>query len=230
MFFHWLSVWITCSMAISAILHLSVHSTVPSNSIRSSTFPESLTLLSNERLVVWTNARRTTLQLSLARPAECACAWRVSVRLLSCSSASSLRDHSVQRKQILFGPLFFSAFGILGASSVMVSYSFTSIQFEPHGEQAEIVIKETKESTVLFFQFFSYIFTFLFPFFIKESVNCVCLKAIGILPAWQLPRGWSAEASFPGFVPLLLTRFVILHCYLHPPIKVVLLNGNERAG
>lgn len=37
-------------------------------------FPESLTLLSNERPVVWTNAQRTTLQLSLARPAEwCLC-------------------------------------------------------------------------------------------------------------------------------------------------------------
>lgn len=174
MFFHWLSVWITCSMAISAILHLSVHSTVPSKSTRSSTFPESLTLLSNERLVVWTNARRTTLQLSLARPAECACAWRVSVRLLSCSSASSLRDHSVQRKQILFGPLFFSAFGILGASSVMVSYSFTSIQFEPHGEQAEIVIKETKESTVFYSSSFSHTYLPFFSHSLLKNLSAVC--------------------------------------------------------
>lgn len=164
-----------------------------------------------------------------------ACAWRVAVRLLSCSSASSLRDHSVQWKQILFGSLFFSAFGILGASSVMVSYSFTSIQFEPHGEQAEIVLKETKENKyfLFFFHFFLYIFTFLFPFFIKESVNCVCLKAIGILPAWQLPKGWSALR--PASQDVSLYYSLGLSSYTttlppHSPIEAVLLNGNERAG
>lgn len=76
MLFQWqgLSVWITCSKEISAIVQFSVDSTGPGDSIRSSTFPESLTLLSNERPVVWTNAKRTTLQLSLARPAEwCLC-------------------------------------------------------------------------------------------------------------------------------------------------------------
>ena len=121
--------------------HFSVDSTVPSDSIRSSTFPEPLTPLHNETTAAWTSATRTTFQLSPARPAErCLCVEvcrKTAFMLLSKQPEGS--QHAVKTDFVWATVLF--AFGILGASAVTVSYSFAYIYFKPHCEQAEMVLK-----------------------------------------------------------------------------------------
>lgn len=231
-----LSVWITWSKEISAILHFSVDSTVPSDSTRSSTFPESLTQLSNERPAVWTNAKRTTLQLSLARPAEwCLCMEGC------CKTAFMLLGKQPEGSQCAVKTDFVWATVLfcLWHTGCFVCHGQLFIHLDivwiPWRAGWNSIKRDKGKHSLLFFpSSFSHTYLPFFSHSLLKNLPTVCAwkQSVSSLPD-SCPRAGVLWGQLPGVRPSpahLVCHPALLLCYLHSPMELVLLNGDESTG
>lgn len=218
-------------------LHLSVDSAVPSDSLRSSMFPESLTLLSHERPVVWTNAKRTTLQPSLARPAEwCLCLEGC------CKTAFMLLSKQPEGSQCATKPDFVWATVLfcLWHTRCFICHGQLFIHFDivwTPWRAGWNSIKRDKEKHRIFLLFsssFSHIYLHFSSHSLSKNLSTVCAwkQLVSSLPD-SCPRAGVFWDQLPGICPFpahLVCHRTLLDCYLQSPTEVVLLNGKERAG
>lgn len=198
-------------------------------------FPESLTLLSKERPVVWTNAKRTTLQLSLARPAEwCLCTEGC------CKTAFLLLGKQPEGSQCAMKTDFVWATVLfcLWHTGCFICHGQLFIHFDtvlaPCRAGWNSIERDKGKHSIFFFSS-SFSRTYL-PFFFHSL-----LKNLSTVRAWKqlvsslpdsCPRAGVLWGQLLGMCPFsahLVCHPTLLHCHLHSPIGVVLLNGNERA-
>lgn len=197
-------------------ISLSVDSTVPSDSIRSSTFPKSLTLSSNERPVVWTNAKRTTLQLSLARPAEwCLCMEGCSKAAFMLLGKQPEGSQCAVKTDFVWATVLFC----LWHTGCFICHGQLFIHFDTvwtpwRAGWNSIKREKGKHSLFLFSPTFANTYLPFFSHSLLKNLSTVCAwkQLVSSLPD-KCPRAGVLWGHFPGCVLLLLTWFVTLHYY-----------------